>query len=73
LCAAGAADPSCGSRRERMRQIGFARLLYGSDGPEWSGVPPRHHWEEFSRCMPLTRSELNALAANLAPYLRQGP
>jgi predicted TIM-barrel fold metal-dependent hydrolase len=55
---------------ERMRQIGFARMLYGSDGPEWSGVPPRQHWEEFTRCMPLTRDEVNAIATNIAPYLR---
>jgi len=50
-----------------MRQIGFARLLYGSDGPEWSGVPPRQRWEEFGKCMPLTRGELNSIAV---PYLR---
>jgi predicted TIM-barrel fold metal-dependent hydrolase len=55
---------------ERMRQIGFARLLYGSDGPEWNGVPPKQHWEEFSACMPLTRAEFDTLAANVAPYLR---
>jgi predicted TIM-barrel fold metal-dependent hydrolase len=55
---------------ERMRQIGFPRLLYGSDGPEWSGVPPKQHWEEFSACMPVTSGELNAIATNIAPYLR---
>ena len=55
---------------ERMRQIGFARLLYGSDGPQWSGIPPKQHWEEFVACMPLTREELAALSANVAPYLR---
>lgn len=54
----------------RMRQIGFARILYGSDGPEWSGVPPRQHWEEFRKCMPLTRDEVAAIATNIAPYLR---
>ena len=54
----------------RMRQIGFARLLYGSDGPEWSGVPPKQHWAEFAACMPLTRAELDTLARNVAPYLR---
>lgn len=55
---------------ERMRQIGFARMRYGSDGPEWSGVPPRQHWEEFRKCVPLTRDEVNAIATNIAPYLR---
>jgi predicted TIM-barrel fold metal-dependent hydrolase len=55
---------------ERMRQIGFTRLLYGSDGPQWSGVPPKQHWEEFRECMPLTRAELDSVAMNVAPYLR---
>ncbi|HVF15621.1 MAG TPA: amidohydrolase family protein [Steroidobacteraceae bacterium] len=55
---------------ERMRQIGFERLLYGSDGSQWNGVPPKQHWEEFSACMPLTRDELGAIATNVAPYLR---
>jgi predicted TIM-barrel fold metal-dependent hydrolase len=55
---------------ERMRQIGFARLLYGSDGPQWNGMPPKQHWEEFSACMPLTRAELDSVASNVAPYLR---
>jgi predicted TIM-barrel fold metal-dependent hydrolase len=55
---------------ERMRQVGFARLLYGSDGSQWNGVPPKEHWEEFSACMPLTREELDSISANVAPYLR---
>jgi predicted TIM-barrel fold metal-dependent hydrolase len=55
---------------ERMRQIGFARLLYGSDGPQWNGVPPKQHWNEFKECMPLTRAELDSVARNVAPYLR---
>ena len=55
---------------ERMRQIGFAHLLYGSDGPEWNGVPPKQHWEEFAACMPLTRAELDSVASSVAPYLR---
>jgi predicted TIM-barrel fold metal-dependent hydrolase len=67
---AGPRDRDRAQLVERMRQIGFTRLLYGSDGPEWSGVPPKQHWEEFSACMPLTRDELNAIAANIAPYLR---
>lgn len=55
---------------ERMRQIGIARLLYGSDGVQWSGVSPRQHWEEFSRCMPVTDGELKTIASSEAPYLR---
>jgi hypothetical protein len=53
-----------------MRQIGVARLLYGSDGSQWNGVPPKEHWEEFAVCMPLTRDELSAISASVAPYLR---
>ena len=53
-----------------MREIGFARLLYGSDGSQFSGVPPKQHWEEFKACMPLTGAELTAVATNVAPYLR---
>jgi predicted TIM-barrel fold metal-dependent hydrolase len=59
-----------GQLAERMRQIGFGRLLYGSDGPQWSGVPPAQHWDEFKTCMPLTRAELDSLSSNTAPFLR---
>ncbi len=55
---------------ERMRQIGFARLMYGSDGPQWAGVSPKQHWEGFAGCMPVTREELDTIATNVAPYLR---
>jgi predicted TIM-barrel fold metal-dependent hydrolase len=55
---------------ERMRQIGFARLLYGSDGPQWGGIPPKQHWLGFNKCMPLTRAERKSVAANVAPFLR---
>jgi predicted TIM-barrel fold metal-dependent hydrolase len=56
---------------ERMRQIGLARLLYGSDGPQWGGVRPKQHWQEFDKCMPLTREEHEAVTANVAPFLRE--
>jgi predicted TIM-barrel fold metal-dependent hydrolase len=52
----------------RMRQIGFARLLYGSDGAV-AGHGPREYWASFG-ALPLTPVELNALATNVAPYLR---
>lgn len=54
----------------RMREIGLARLLYGSDGPQWSGSPPAAQWDDFKSCMPLTRAELDAIASNVAPNLR---
>lgn len=52
----------------RMRQIGFDRLLYGSDGAV-AGHGPREYWAWF-KTLPLTPVELRAVAANVAPYLR---
>lgn len=52
----------------RMRQIGFDRLLYGSDGAV-AGHGPREYWASFKR-LPLTPAELTAVATNVAPYLR---
>ena len=52
----------------RMRQIGFERLLYGSDGAV-GGHGPREYWASF-KALPLTPAELRALATNVAPYLR---
>lgn len=54
----------------QMRRIGLERMLYGSDGPQWGGVPPKRHWEEFTKCMPLTGAALDTIAGNVAPYLR---
>lgn len=54
---------------ERMRQIGFGRLLYGSDGPQWSGSQPKEQWAQFSTCMPLSPAEFDSLGRNAAPYL----
>ena len=52
----------------RIRQIGLDRILYGSDAP-FPGHGPREYWAEFST-LPLQRSELQAIAANVAPYMR---
>jgi predicted TIM-barrel fold metal-dependent hydrolase len=52
----------------RMRQIGFDRLLYGSDGAV-AGHGPREYWASF-KTLPLTPAELTAIATNVAPYLR---
>jgi predicted TIM-barrel fold metal-dependent hydrolase len=53
----------------RMRQIGFGRILYGSDGPVVESRTPAESWKE-TRGLPLTQEELRALAGNVAPYLR---
>ncbi|HEY0591149.1 MAG TPA: amidohydrolase family protein [Thermoanaerobaculia bacterium] len=54
---------------ERMRQIGFDRILYGTDT-----VPPnppvRRSWGTFRALMPLTDAEIRIIADNVAPYLR---
>ena len=63
-------DDALDTLAKRMRQIGMDRMLYGSDGPEYNGVPPRQHWTEFKARMPLTEAELRTIATNIAPYLR---
>jgi len=50
---------------KRMRQIGFSRLLYGSDSP----TQLKEAWEAFRR-LPLTDAEFAHIAGNRAPYLR---
>jgi predicted TIM-barrel fold metal-dependent hydrolase len=52
----------------RMRQIGFDRLLFGSDGAT-PGHGPREQWASIES-LPLTDAERRALATNVAPYMR---
>jgi predicted TIM-barrel fold metal-dependent hydrolase len=52
----------------RMRQIGFDRILYGSDGAV-PGHGPREYWAAF-KTLPLTDAELRMIATNVAPYMR---
>lgn len=54
----------------RMRQIGLARILYGSDAVGLYHPAPREAWAEFRANLPLTAEELAAIADNVAPYLR---
>jgi predicted TIM-barrel fold metal-dependent hydrolase len=51
----------------RMRQIGFKRLLWGSD------APIAEAWDGFRKTMPLTEEEFRQLATNVGPYLRPPP
>ena len=53
----------------RIRQVGIERILYGSDAATGGGLPPRDAWAAF-RQLPLTDAEIDAIAANVAPYLR---
>jgi uncharacterized protein len=60
-----------GLRRDamRMRQIGFGRILFGTDASP-PNPSPRESWELFRVRMPLTDGELRAIASNAAPYFR---
>jgi predicted TIM-barrel fold metal-dependent hydrolase len=53
----------------RIRQLGIGRILYGSDSAVGPGRKPAEAWASF-RELPLSREELRAIAANVAPYLR---
>jgi predicted TIM-barrel fold metal-dependent hydrolase len=53
----------------RIRQLGIARILYGSDGAVGPGRKPAEAWASF-RELPLSREEFRAIAANVAPYLQ---
>lgn len=52
----------------RIRQIGPARILYGSDSGHQS---PSEGWEMFRARVPLTDEELRTIAGNVLPYLRE--
>lgn len=55
---------------DRMRQIGFSRIFYGSDGPQFGGKAPKDVWADFLIKMPLSQEEFRLVAINVAPYLR---
>jgi predicted TIM-barrel fold metal-dependent hydrolase len=56
---------------KRIRQIGVGRILYGSDASVGSNpnLLPRESWEAFSQ-LNLSKKEIQAIARNVAPYLR---
>jgi uncharacterized protein len=55
---------------KRIRQIGTDRILYGSDGA-WGGrTTPRQQWGMFQGMTPLSEREIEAIAKNVAPYLK---
>jgi predicted TIM-barrel fold metal-dependent hydrolase len=53
----------------RLRQIGMARVLYGTDSAQGDNLRPREAWAAFRR-LPLTEAEFTQLAGNVAPYFR---
>jgi predicted TIM-barrel fold metal-dependent hydrolase len=56
---------------ERMRQIGLDRMFYGSDGAFGNHPDPKDSWAAFRKNMALTPAEIDRIAKNVAPYLRQ--
>ena len=52
---------------ERIRQIGVARVLYGTDSAP-PNPPARIGWDHFRTSVPLTDAEIKTIAANVAPY-----
>lgn len=50
-----------------IRQVGAARILYGSDAAAGDTPRPREGWAAF-RQLPLTAAEFTQIASNLAPY-----
>lgn len=56
---------------KRIRQIGVKRILYGSDASVGSNpnLLPREAWGAF-RQLKLSNKEIQAIAKNVAPYLR---
>jgi len=50
-----------------LRQVGMARLLYGTDSAQGDNLRPREAWAAFRR-LPLTEAEFAQVAGNVAPY-----
>jgi uncharacterized protein len=53
----------------RLRQLGLARILWGSDGATGGNLPPRQSWAVFHQ-LPLTDAEFRTIATNVAPWMR---
>src|SRR5262245_14621369 len=56
----------------RIRQLGVERVLYGSDAAVSPATYPNSGWLAFQR-LPLTASEFQAIAKNVAPYMLAFP
>ena len=53
----------------RIRQLGIERVLYGSDGFAGGNLAPCQAWAAF-RKLPLSDSEFNTIAHNVALYMK---
>jgi predicted TIM-barrel fold metal-dependent hydrolase len=56
---------------DRIRQIGLDRILYGSDAAFGNHPDPAGSWAAFRKGIPLRAEELETIAHNVAPYLRE--
>jgi len=54
---------------QRIRQIGVARVLYGTDSAQGANLRPREAWAAFLR-LPLGEAEFRQIAQNVPPYFR---
>lgn len=54
---------------DRLRQLGIARVLYGTDSAAGDNLRPRESWTAFRR-IPLTEAEFTQIANNVPAYLR---
>jgi predicted TIM-barrel fold metal-dependent hydrolase len=54
---------------QRLRQIGFDRVLYGTDAAQGTNLRPKEAWAAF-RTLPLTAAELEQVARNAPPYFK---
>jgi len=54
---------------QRIRQVGVARVVYGSDSAAGKNLRPREAWAAFAG-LPLTAEEVARIGANLPPYWR---
>jgi predicted TIM-barrel fold metal-dependent hydrolase len=52
---------------QRIRQIGVARVLYGTDSAQGGNLRPREAWAAFLR-LPLGEAEFRQIAGNVPPY-----
>ena len=53
----------------RIREIGLERVLYGSDAAFDNHPDPHGSWAAFRKNIPLSETELQKIARNVAPYL----
>jgi predicted TIM-barrel fold metal-dependent hydrolase len=56
---------------DRLRQIGLDRILYGSDAAFGNHPDPGGSWAAFRKGIALSPAELEKIAHNVAPYLRE--